>query len=197
MKRAHDELVRNAAEGDRVAIDELVGRHLPALRAYIRMRMGPRVRRWETDSDIAQSVCLEALGGLESIEDRGEAAFRHWLFTIGRRKLARRDQHLTVAKRDVDLIESRATTSRPDPLDAEIQRAFGSPSEMAIERETVARIEEAMDTLDEETREIILLSRLAGLGSQEIAERLDRNASSVRVTLSRGLAAIARVLDAP
>jgi RNA polymerase sigma factor (sigma-70 family) len=166
------------------------------LRAYIRLRMGPRIRRWETESDIAQSVCCEALANLDGFTYRGPAAFRQWLFTAARRKLAHKDRRMTTAKRDVNRVitAGRDRDASDDPVAREIQRAFGSPSEIAIQRETLRRIEGALDEMSEETREIVLLSRLAGLTSAEIAERVGLTASSVRSTLCRALARLAQAL---
>jgi len=188
-------LVSRAGEGDEEAIGALLERHLPRLRAYIRLRMGPRVRRWESEADVAQSVCLEALKNLDGFTARGEAAFRQWLFTMARRKLSQRDDYLEAARRDVDLVISNAgSNASGDPMAFEMQRAFGSPSEIAVRGETLARIERALDGMTEEMREVILMSRLVGLPTTDIAQRLGKQPGAVRVTLCRGLAALGRAI---
>ena len=154
------------------------------------------MRRWESEGDVAQAVCLEVLNSLNGFTYRGEAAFRHWLFTMARRKLSQREDYLKAAKRDVDLVITNAgSDSSVDPIALEVQRAFGTPSEMAVRGETLERIEQALDQMSEETREVILMSRLAGLPAAEIAERMGKEPSSVRVTLCRGLAALGRALS--
>ena len=79
-----ESLLTRASDGDDEAVSALLKRHLPALRAYIRLRMGPRIRRWETDSDLVQSVCVEVLKNLADFAYRGEAAFQHWPISSGR-----------------------------------------------------------------------------------------------------------------
>ena len=191
-----ESLVTQAGQGDEEAISALLERHLPGLRAYIRLRMGPRVRRWDTEGDVAQSVCLEVLRNFEGFTYRGEAAFRQWLFTMARRKLSKREKHLTAEKRDVDRnITHAGTDSVDDPIAAEVQRAFGTPSEMAIRGETLERIEAALDAMSEDAREVILMSRLAGLTVAHIAERMGKERSTIRSSLSRGLAALGRALS--
>lgn len=192
MANESESLISSASQGDEVAIAALLDRHLPSLRAYIRLRMGRRVRRWDSEQDIAQSVCLEALENLEGFTYRGEAAFRHWLFTMARRKLADRDVYLGAGKRDVDRVITNADSGGPGAR--EIQAAFGTPSELAVRAETLARIEEALDGMPEEAREVVLMSRLAGLSTNEIAERTGKQPSSVRSTLSRALARLSRAL---
>src|SRR4029079_12806489 len=187
-----ESLISCASQGDDVAISALLDRHLPSLRAYIRLRMGPRVRRWDSEQDLAQSVCREALENLEGFTYRGEAAFRHWLFTMARRKLADRHEYLGADKRDVDRMTTNAGSA--SSFAREVHAAFGTPSELAIRAETLARIEEALDEMPDESREVVLMSRLAGLSTIEIAERLGKKPSSVRSALSRALARLARAL---
>jgi RNA polymerase sigma-70 factor (ECF subfamily) len=187
-----ESLISCASQGDDVAIAALLERHLPSLRAYIRLRMGPRVRRWDSEQDLAQSVCREALENLDGFTYRGEAAFRHWLFTIARRKLADRDEYLGAEKRDADRLISNAGSETS--FAREVYAAFGTPSELAIRAETLARIEEALDEMPEESREVVLMSRLAGLSTIEIAEKLGKKPASVRSALSRALARLGRAL---
>lgn len=189
-------LITRAGDGDDAAIGALLDRHLPGLRAYIRLRMGRRLRRWDDEADVAQSVCVEVLNHLDGFSYRGEAAFRQWLFTMARRKLAQRDAYLTAERRDADQVVTNAVAHSAvgEPVARVVQQAFGSPSEVAIRGETLARIEAALDALPEETREVILMSRIAGATPAEIAERLGKPASTIRSTLCRGLAAIGRAL---
>lgn len=168
--------------------------HLPGLRAYIRLRMGPRVRRWETESDMAQSVCVEALEQLEEFEYRGQSAFRQWLFTAALRKIVEKDRYLSAEKRNTDQIVTNAIGASLDPIAGLVCRAFGSPSECAEEREMMERIERALDRMSEGEREVILLSRLAGRSTREIGDHMDRTESAVRALLVRALASLARHL---
>jgi len=59
-----ESLVHSASRGDGIAIDELLHRYLPGLRAFVRLRASPAVRAKESASDIAQSVCREVLEDL-------------------------------------------------------------------------------------------------------------------------------------
>ncbi|MBN2191336.1 MAG: sigma-70 family RNA polymerase sigma factor, partial [Polyangiaceae bacterium] len=174
-------LISRASGGDDAAISALLNRHLPALRAFIRLRMGPRVRRWETDSDVVQSVCLEVLKNLRDFTYRGEATFRHWLFTAAQFKVAEKERYYRAEKRDPARLQGRAVDFATDHAEValEICRAVGTPSEHAIGQETLKRIEAALDRLSEPAREVVLLSRLAGLSNQEIAEATGRTKSAV------------------
>ncbi len=48
-------------DGDPESIEALLAEHLPGLRAYVRLRMGPDLRAKESASDLVQSACCEIL----------------------------------------------------------------------------------------------------------------------------------------
>src|SRR5262245_6985429 len=93
-------LAERAARGDEHAVGEILERHLPALRFYVRVKASPALLEREHESDIVQSVCLELLEHAASFEFRGEAAFRQWLFTAALRKLVEKDRYWNAGKRD-------------------------------------------------------------------------------------------------
>ena len=93
-------LVQEAQRGDSAALDELLQRHIPALRAFIRLRCGKQIRDKESCSDLVQSVCREVLGELGRFEYRGEASFRNWLFGWATHKIQNRARYYRAEKRD-------------------------------------------------------------------------------------------------
>jgi RNA polymerase sigma-70 factor, ECF subfamily len=191
-----DELLERARAGDERAISALVVRHLPSLRAYVRLRGGPLVRRCESDSDLVQSICVEILRNLQNVRYQGEGPFRHWLFTIALRKLVEKERYYRAEKRNPDRLAAPAEgdSESINPLVSACYAKLGTPSEVAIQRETSRRIEEALDAMPENYRDVILMSRLMGLSHAEIAERLGKSEAAVRTTLSRALARVARIL---
>lgn len=180
------ELVAAAAAGERGALEQLIAAQMPALRAFIRRRMGPALRRREDSMDLVQSACRQALRGLTDFEYRGEAEFRDWLFTTTMNKLMDRLRHQLAAKRD---------PGREVPLEAQPLPSALTPSRHAMAREQAARVQAAFDGLPEAQREVILLSRLMGLSHAEIAQRLGRSEGAVRNLLYRGLTRLSFVLD--
>ncbi|MCB9897806.1 MAG: sigma-70 family RNA polymerase sigma factor [Planctomycetes bacterium] len=182
------DLVARAQAGDAAAADELLRKHLPALRAYVRLRVGPALRARESASDIVQSACRDVLGNLERFHYDGEAGFRAWLFAAALRKIADRAEYWSAQKRDVQ---------RESPGDVEVldvYRSFCSPSKAAIARETMERIERAFEHLDDTDREIIVLARILGLTHAEIGEQLGLTEAGSRSRLFRALAALSEAL---
>lgn len=186
------ELVERAQTRDPGAIDALLERHLPALRAYVRMRAGPLVIRRESSDDLVQSVCVDLLEDLGDFDYRGEVEFRHWLFQRAFHKILERRDYYTAQKRDVrreQPADSRAEVSR-----LEGYLSFCTPSREAIQRETLARVEAAIDALPEDYRTAIALHRLVGLTAREIGAQMNRSEGAARNLIYRGLARIGLAL---
>lgn len=187
-----DRWVRRALDGDTAAREELFSRCLPVLRAYVRLRCPPQVRRREATSDLVQSTCREALDHLDGYAPRPGSSFRAWLLTIAGNKVLEKLRRLRAQCRDV-----RREVASPDvALDA-LYRSVATPSQVLSQREDGARFEAAFDRLDPEHQEIILWSRLGGLPHREIADRMGRSEVAVRSLLSRALARLATLLDPP
>ena len=83
-------LIEKLTSGDPDAIEHLLSRHMPGLRAFIRLRAGPVVRARESESDLVQSVCREVLRGIERFDYQGDAAFKNWLFKAALRKIKKK-----------------------------------------------------------------------------------------------------------
>ena len=187
------ELIERTRSGDSTALGELLIRHLNALQGYLRLRCGSALREHESCSDLAQSVCREVLQDIGDFEYRGEAAFRRWLFETAERKLKDRARYWGRAKRDLKQVDPVIIDANDSGL-LSCYASFCSPSQGAIMREELARIERAFDQLSQHQREVILLSRVVGMTTEDIAQHVGRTTEYTRVLLSRGLAKLAMLL---
>ncbi len=181
-------LTRAAAGGERGAVDALIGRYLPELRAFVRLRAGALIRQRESSSDIVQSVCREVLEHAERFQHPSESAFKRWLFTTALRKLSNRRDFYLAEKRDALREAKQADSMHGDRELLDCYRNFSTPSHGAMIREEVERVEAAMEGLSDANREVITLAHIVGLSRAEIAEQMDRSESAVRVLLHRALA---------
>jgi len=181
-----NDLLHAASRHDADAVATLLQQHLPALRAFVRLKAGPSLLARESCSDLAQSVCRDVLENAERFRFGGEAEFRKWLFTTAMRKIADRAEHWRAGKRD-------ARREQAGLDEQEIQGLAGiyTPSRQAAAREELQRAEEAFATLAPEKQDVVLMARLMGMSHAEIAKELGKTEVAVRSILSRALAELA------
>ena len=179
-------------DGSSVPLGELLARHLPALRVYVRLKMGASLKKQESESDVVQSVCRELLQGASEFEYRGEGKLRQWLYAAALNKIRQHARYHGAAKRDTNRMQRF-----PDQEEL-LSQAFGdvlSPSREAMANETREALETAFQTLHEDDREVILLRKVVGLTPEEIAEQMGRTVPSVRNLLNRALVRFAKLVD--
>lgn len=191
-----DLLVQRLAEGDTTALEVLLERHLPSLRAFVRGKLGPELRAVESASDLVQSTCREVLQNQDRFQHPGPEAFRHWLFTTAARKVSDRLRRQRTLKRDAGSALRVGSSSKVDESRLlAVYGRFSSPSHRIGIEDEIARVEGALDRLSDEQREVVLLAHVAELTRSEIAERLGKNEVAVRSILHRALARVAAELD--
>jgi RNA polymerase sigma-70 factor (ECF subfamily) len=193
-------LAQRAAAGDRRAVELLIERYLPSLRAFVRLRSDARLRARESSSDVVQSVCREVLEHADRFRYPSEGAFKRWLFTTAQRKLVNHAKYHLAEKRDAGLevrIEPGGGSGERSGAEHLLAcySSFSTPSLHAEAHEELERIEAAFAKLPEEYREVITLAHVVGLSRAEIAEEMGRSEGAVRVLLFRALARVSSLLE--
>lgn len=180
-------LFEAARGGDHGAIERLIERYQPRLHAFIRLRLGDRVRAREATGDVVQSVCRELLAAAPGFEFRGEERFRDWLFTAALNKIRDKQRFHGRGKRDL---------AREAGDDDSLVRAasYLTPSVDAIGRETAEALAAALAELSEEHREVVTLARIVQLPYAVIAESMARSEPAVRQLLVRALLQLSQQL---
>lgn len=187
----------NGAEGGLTAEEReaILTEELPALHAYVRLRLGARLKARESSHDLVQSVCREILLHGEARKDLDRDGLRKWLFIEVGRKISDRHAYFHREKRDIDREVAPAQTSSADLGLAGAYAAFITPSRHAMAREEINRVEEAFAVLDDDEREAILCARMLGLSHAETALRLGVSEAQSRKILFRALRRLTMTLD--
>ncbi|MEM7203051.1 MAG: sigma-70 family RNA polymerase sigma factor [Planctomycetota bacterium] len=189
------QLAERAAQGDATAIETLLARHLPGLRAFIRLRTGPLLRARESSSDLAQSVCREVLQHISRFRYPSESAFKHWLYATALRRIQNRRSYWLAQKRDAgrDVVLPAAKDDSQELV--EPYAALSTPSQHLMAKERLAQVESAFDQLSDDEREVVTLSRIVGLPHREIATQMGRTEQATRALLYRAMTRLAHLLD--
>jgi RNA polymerase sigma-70 factor, ECF subfamily len=172
------QLVAAAQAGDREALDKLLRLHYDAIFAVCR-----RVTGNDADgADAAQNALIAIVRSLARFD--GRSAFRSWAYRIATNasldELRRRGRRGPVGLPDNVLDRTPST-------DALIEG--GLAERLAID--------DALDRLPEEFRTPVVLRDLLDLDYAEIAEALQVPPGTVRSRISRGRAALAKMLGNP
>ena len=179
---------------DPSALPELLARHVPLLRAFLRLRMSRQLRSLEESSDLVQTVCRELLDHRDGFAFRGDAEFRAWLCTAALNKLRERERFWTAEKRDPQRKKELVTE---DHALAACYASVLTPSRAAIGKESLERFERAFEELSEQQREVVILVRLSGLSHAQAAEQLGTTEVATRSLLHRALVRLTTLLSEP
>ena len=185
-------LVEAAKSGDGEALDQLIRRHLPALRAFCRLKSDPRIRAKEAASDLVQTACRQALQHIDDYSWQGPSSFRNWLFSFAMQKINNRRQFYSAERRST---QREASGGFDGDLADAYAATLSTPSRLAMNREAIEQLESVMDALPADYREVIVLARIVQLPHAEIAEKIGRSEGATRVLLSRALARLATLID--
>lgn len=192
--RHSGDLFRASHLGDRQALEALLANHLPALRAFARLRMSPLLRARESQDDLVQSACCAVIKALPGFEYRGEEAFRGWLYTAVANKVLEHEREVRAQMRDA----RREVASQNVDGDSVLSGVYAqvlSPSQELVAAERLRELEAAFDALPDHYREVLTLSRIARMSRTAIATQLGRSEASVRNLMTRALADLALRLE--
>lgn len=180
------ELLLRAKGGEPGALNELHTRYEKRVLGVVRRRLSPALRCRFDSTDVVQSVFEDVIRDLPRFEDRGEEAFRHWLYMKAENKV--RDAWRKRLRPDGGLREERL-----DSKDDGRPAASRGPATQAGEGDDVARLRDVLATLDPPQREVIELRDIQGLSFAAIAERLDLpGADAARMRYTRALLVLRR-----
>jgi len=178
------ELIRRFKAGDDQAFRILFQAQLPVLRVRVARVLADRLRSRLSVSDVLQEVGLAAFQSRDAFEDRGDDAFRNWLFGIVDNKL--HDQlrhHGGAAMRAAAREASRTASASTFALAADLP----SPSSAAACSEQVERVRRAIEALPPDYREVLHLALERGLLLREVAESMGRSREATKKLYGRAL----------
>lgn len=170
-------LIRRIVAGDRAAAEALIRAQQPALYAFTLRLSG----RPEVAEDVVQEAFVRALSNIERFDPRFR--FSTWLFTIAKRVYVNARARLGPVY-DTDTVGGVAGVR--DAQAGIGNRDAGVPAERLDARVASGRVlEEAMGTLSDEQREVLILYYQISWGVEQIGEYLGLPAGTVKSHLFR------------
>jgi RNA polymerase sigma-70 factor (ECF subfamily) len=170
-------LLDKARQGDAAAVDRLLAVHRDPVRKMIGLRLDPALARRVDPSDIVQEVLLEAHRRLRDYLRQPAIPFHIWLRLIANDRMNDANRrHRQAQRRSLDREQPIAPAVSADQSSIDLAAQFIdqelTPGSEAIRRELQKRLEAAVDSLDEDDRDIILMRYFEQLSNQDVAASL-------------------------
>lgn len=175
--------------------NDLVGPLLEQYRSYLKLiaryEVGRRLQGKLDASDLVQETFMDAHKAFPRFQGGSEAQFVHWLRAILAGKLANHVRHyFGTQARDARL--ERQLEMDLDQSSRMIDRGLmsiqASPSGVADAREQGLLLASALDALQDDYREVLVLRHFEELTFPQVAERMNRTVDSVQKLWIRALA---------
>jgi RNA polymerase sigma-70 factor (subfamily 1) len=188
--RKTQELVVLAQGGDNSALDQLCRVYGERVHRIVRFRMGRELRGKLESMDLVQDAFVEAVRDLGNFEYRDEGDFLRWMSKIAENRIRDNLKRLHADKRDI---------CREVPIDHSIFIAGDNPARMPEPIRTTTpsvimsiseeldKLENAMNLLKPEYREVIVLN--------QIGYRLGKSPDAIRMLVARAMAALTSAFE--
>lgn len=174
-------LFNNAQRGDREAFGRLIAGQEDQLAGHVRLRLGASLRERLEVEDVLQESYTRALRPIKQFRWQGPAALQGWLRRIAENVIL----ELAKKHRRDQVIYLEGDVASTDP----------TPSRQMRREERFDRFEAAVRSLAPEYREVVRLSRVQGLPTRKIAERMNRSPKAVSHLLSRAMKKLRETLE--
>ncbi|MEQ8274972.1 MAG: sigma-70 family RNA polymerase sigma factor [Deltaproteobacteria bacterium] len=178
-------LVERIAGGDDAAFEQLVERYQHRIFSFCARMLQDR----QEAEDVAQDVFITLYKNAG--EFRGESQFSTWLFRIAKNQTLNRIKYLErrgrSKKRSVDELADDGPGALADPQDVPADDRIADAQRAAL-------VQEAIGTLAEDHRAVVVLRDMEDLSYEEISEITGLPIGTVKSRIHRGRSALARRL---
>jgi len=186
-------LLERIKEGDRAAFELLFEKYRRRLAILIYYKLDSQLRRTADVDDILQETLLRAFRSIDTFHYRTPGSFLSWLSQIAAHVLVDTARFEGRQRRNGGervRFRSESNPAGPEPADSH------TPSRVLAEEEGYASLLARLDSLPEQYREVILLAKVEGLSTAEVAERLGKSREATALLLHRAVARFRSILEA-
>lgn len=184
--------------GDENKIAEVFSQYEEKLQRMVRFRLDRRLYGRIDTADVMQEVWMEASRRIRDYTTNPAVPFFIWLRQIAWQiviDLHRR--HLTAQKRNVSQEVSLARSGGGTSISiaAQLVGNLTSPSQAVMREERLARLREALESMDEVDREVLALRHFEELSNNEVAEVLGLQKTAASNRYVRALKRLKTILE--
>ena len=177
------DLLQQARSGSPEALNLLYERCAGRLLAFIRLRLGRDLRSRLESRDILQATLLKSLAHLGDLKGDETRSLMAWLARIAEHEIRDCADFHHRQRRD-------AARDTPIDEDAPLPALTRSALSRVILDEQAGQLEEALESLSADHREVILLRKFEDQSFAEIGRRLGKSEDACRMLLARAMTAL-------
>lgn len=186
------QLLQGARDGDTSARDALLQRHRDSLRRMIEMRLDKRIQQRVDASDIVQEVLVDANRRLAVYLENPKMPFHLWLRHMAKdRIIDAHRRHRVSGKRSVDREQNMNVGFNMDQssvdLAAQLCDRNTTPGAAATMQELHVRFQAAIEELEEQDREVVIMRHFEQLSNQDVAAALDLTPAAASMRYLRAI----------
>ena len=176
-------LLEQAKAGDDQALARAFEKYRRRLTVLVHFKLSPGARQFSDVEDIVQEVCLRAFRDLDRFSYQSPGSFLRWLSAIADHAIVDRARYRHRERRAGEEVPFRSESNPlgPEPADTK------TPSRLLAQQEAVERLLARLDLLPEDYRQAILMAKIEGLSTAEMAERLGRSREAVALLVYRAV----------
>jgi RNA polymerase sigma-70 factor (ECF subfamily) len=197
--QATQQLLLDAGRGDPAAVNALLERHRETLRRLVQVRLDRAIARRVDASDIVQDVLIEANTRLKDYLADPRMPFHLWLRHLAKdRVIEMHRRHRGAQRRSLDREQAVGAPAYGDRSSLDLGRMLVdqelTPAAENIRRELEQRFLTAVEQLDEDDRDIILMRHFEQLGNSEAAAALGLSPAAAGMRHLRALRKLRSIL---
>ncbi len=176
-------LLEKARSGDQEALSRAFEKCRRRLAVLVHFKLTPRRRDPAEVDDLVQEVCLRACRDLDRFVYRSPGSFFRWLATIADHVIVDRARYVSRERRAGEEVPFRSPSNPagPEPVDTK------TPSRLFAQEEAIRRLLARLELLPDDYRQAILMAKIEGLSTAEMAERLGKSRETVALLVYRAV----------
>ncbi len=175
LQEQDDQLIADALHGDQKAYEALLARHNKAI-FHVVMKI---VRNREEAQDLVQETFMKAFNALASY--RSEYRFSTWLY-----KIAANCAIDFVRKKRIEALSlDKPIETKDGRVEFEVPDSSWDPEQDLVRKQKLKSIEEAIDSLPDKYREVIIYRHRGDKPYEEIADILKVPVGTVKARIFR------------
>jgi len=176
-------LLEKAKAGDEEALARAFETYRRRLAVLVHFKLSPRARQFSEVEDVVQETYLRAFRDLDRFTYQSPGSFLRWLSSIADHVIIDRVRYQGRERRAGEEVPFRSASNPmgPEPADTK------TPSRLFAQQEAVERLLARLDALPEEYRQVLLMAKIEGLSTAEIAARMGKPREAVSLLVYRAV----------